>query len=248
MGVFDFLHFGHLRHFKAAKQRGDVLVVTVTPDQFVSKGLGRPVFPQEYRVEFVAALAPVDYVALNRWPSAVETIRLLRPAVFVKGSDYKIRDDNVNPNIFSEERAIQEVGGKLVYTDEIMYSSTELLQQYCRQLEVSQHDELLCQEYTHSAMRRNFAKEASAMKPKPPPCDDIEDLITLLEERIQDVAEHIRTADNNDRAPDPVLFESLMSFLQSRIQESIAIICNCLDKYEAGELDQETLLSMALWS
>src|SRR5437762_7877076 len=78
-GVFDLLHIGHVRHFEQAGQLGDVLVVTLTPDRFVNKGGGRPAFTETLRAEFVAALACVDYVAVNRWPSAVETIRLLRP-------------------------------------------------------------------------------------------------------------------------------------------------------------------------
>ena len=43
-GVFDLLHPGHIRHLDAAKHNGDVLIVSVTPDQFVNRGPGRPVF------------------------------------------------------------------------------------------------------------------------------------------------------------------------------------------------------------
>ncbi|MBZ0141422.1 MAG: adenylyltransferase/cytidyltransferase family protein, partial [Pseudorhodoplanes sp.] len=37
-GVFDLLHVGHLRHLKAARAFGDLLVVTITGDGFVNKG------------------------------------------------------------------------------------------------------------------------------------------------------------------------------------------------------------------
>src|SRR5438552_3973499 len=37
-GVFDLLHIGHIRHFEQAKRNGDVLVVTLTADQYVNKG------------------------------------------------------------------------------------------------------------------------------------------------------------------------------------------------------------------
>ena len=43
-GVFDLLHIGHIKHFEEAKKMGDILVVTITPDQFVNKGPGRPAF------------------------------------------------------------------------------------------------------------------------------------------------------------------------------------------------------------
>ena len=34
-GVFDLLHIGHIKHFEEARSFGDVLVVTITPDEFV---------------------------------------------------------------------------------------------------------------------------------------------------------------------------------------------------------------------
>ena len=43
-GVFDLLHVGHLKHFREARTFGDILVVTITPDEFVNKGPGRPAF------------------------------------------------------------------------------------------------------------------------------------------------------------------------------------------------------------
>src|SRR5262245_13515890 len=81
-GVFDLLHIGHLRHFEEAKRYGDILVVTLTPDQWVNKGPHRPAFPQEVRAELLASLGCVNFVALNRWPTAVETIQLLKPHFF----------------------------------------------------------------------------------------------------------------------------------------------------------------------
>lgn len=129
-GVFDLLHPGHIRHFEAAKGRGDVLVVTITPDQFVAKGPSRPVFNERLRAESVAALACVDYVAVNEWPTAVETIKLLRPHIYAKGSDYQDRDRDLTRAILREEEAVREVGGEIAFTTEISFSSTELLNQF----------------------------------------------------------------------------------------------------------------------
>jgi len=81
-GVFDLLHPGHLRHLQAAKREGDILVVTITPDQYVNRGPNRPVFSEQLRAEQVATLECVDYVAINKWPTAVETIKLLKPDVY----------------------------------------------------------------------------------------------------------------------------------------------------------------------
>src|SRR5580692_10159440 len=67
-GVFDVLHAGHLAYFESAKRSGDILVVTVTADNFVNKGPGRPYFPGQVRMEMLAALSTVDYVSLSRHP------------------------------------------------------------------------------------------------------------------------------------------------------------------------------------
>src|SRR6266498_2087701 len=84
-GVFDLLHIGHIKHLEAARHYGDVLVVTLTPDRFVNKGPHRPAFPERLRAEALASLACVDFVAINEWPTAVETIERLRPDFYVKG-------------------------------------------------------------------------------------------------------------------------------------------------------------------
>ena len=47
-GVFDLLHLGHIRHFEEAKKLGDYLIVSVTPNKFVEKGPGRPVFSENF--------------------------------------------------------------------------------------------------------------------------------------------------------------------------------------------------------
>src|SRR3954470_14244667 len=88
-GVFDLMHIGHIRHFEQAKMLGDVLIVTITQDRHVNKGPNRPVFTEAHRAAAIAALVCVDYVAVNKWPTAIDTIRLLRPNVFVKGSEYR---------------------------------------------------------------------------------------------------------------------------------------------------------------
>ena len=32
-GVFDLLHIGHIKHFEEARTFGDILIVSVTPDE-----------------------------------------------------------------------------------------------------------------------------------------------------------------------------------------------------------------------
>jgi rfaE bifunctional protein kinase chain/domain/rfaE bifunctional protein nucleotidyltransferase chain/domain len=126
-GVFDLMHIGHIRHFEAAKKLGDLLVVTLTPDRYVNKGPNRPVFTETLRAEAIAALDCVDYVAINNWPMAIETIRLVRPDFYAKGSDYRDADKDHTGGITLEQEAVESVGGELVFTDDITFSSSNLL-------------------------------------------------------------------------------------------------------------------------
>lgn len=128
-GVFDLLHVGHVRHFEAARQHGDILVVTLTPDQFVNKGPHRPAFPSDLRAEMIASLRCVDYVAINRWPMAVETIRLLKPNYFAKGHEFRDNKDVIGA-IPQEDEAIREVGGQFVFTEDITFSSSNLINRH----------------------------------------------------------------------------------------------------------------------
>jgi len=128
-GCFDLMHPGHIKHFQAAKKMGDVLVVTVTPDKFVDKGAGRPVFNENIRAESIAALECVDFVAINKWPDPVKTIKLLQPDIYVKGQEYE-RDKEKIAELQKDLRAVEEAGAKMAFTHEKVYSSTELLGEY----------------------------------------------------------------------------------------------------------------------
>lgn len=128
-GCFDLMHPGHIKYFQAAKQMGDILVVTLTPDQYVDKGPGRPAFDETLRAESIAALACVDFVAVNQWPTAVDTLRLLKPHFYVKGQEFERLEDNTG-KIQQEAAVVKEIGAELRFTHEIVFSSTQLLRQY----------------------------------------------------------------------------------------------------------------------
>ncbi|MCX5790434.1 MAG: PfkB family carbohydrate kinase [Elusimicrobia bacterium] len=129
-GVFDLMHLGHIRHFQQAKKLGDVLVVTLTQDRWVNRGPGRPVFTQEHRAEAIAALNCVNFVAINDTPLAVGAIQLLRPHFYVKGPDYKDAGKDLTGGIRREREAVEAVGGKLVITDDLTFSSSSLINRH----------------------------------------------------------------------------------------------------------------------
>lgn len=128
-GCFDLMHIGHIKYFQTAKKMGNVLVVTVTPDVYVDKGSDRPVFNESLRAESIAALECVDYVAINKWPTAEETLRLLMPHIYVKGQEFENLKDKTG-KIQKEYKVIKEVGAELRFTHEIVFSSTKLISKY----------------------------------------------------------------------------------------------------------------------
>jgi rfaE bifunctional protein kinase chain/domain/rfaE bifunctional protein nucleotidyltransferase chain/domain len=141
-GVFDLLHIGHIKHLQAARALGDILVVTLTPDHWVNKGPDRPAFAQALRAEALAALGCVDYVAVNLWPKAVETIQQLRPDIFAKGADYQNRASDHSGHLSEEEQAIASVGGQLVITPGQVFSSSTLINRHLSDLPSDTRDYL----------------------------------------------------------------------------------------------------------
>ena len=126
-GTFDLVHLGHVKHLEAAKKHADSLVVTITADAYVNKGPNRPVFNEQLRAEMLAALEVVDFVAINHHLDAVPAITTVKPNFYAKGQDYINPEGDVTGKITQERDAIESVGGRIMFTEEIQFSSTELL-------------------------------------------------------------------------------------------------------------------------
>lgn len=125
-GGFDLLHPGHITHFDSAKKGCDILIVSVTSDQFVGgrKGAGRPVLTETLRAFAIANLQMVDYVVISDFQKGVEVIALLKPSFYVKGPDYIGKQ---TPGIISEREAIAAVGGEIIYTDDPKLSTSDII-------------------------------------------------------------------------------------------------------------------------
>lgn len=129
-GVFDLVHLGHIRHFNLAKKEGEILVVTITKDKHVKRGPGRPIFNEHLRAEALASLAITDYVSIIDSATAIECIKTLKPDIYAKGSDYKAKEKDITGRIYDEEKAIKSVGGRIVFTNDITFSSSKLINDY----------------------------------------------------------------------------------------------------------------------
>ncbi len=90
-GVFDLLHPGHVDILAAARREGAALLVGLNSDDSVRrlKGPARPVRGELDRAFVLAALEAVDAVVVFEHDTPIELIRHLRPAVVVKGGDYR---------------------------------------------------------------------------------------------------------------------------------------------------------------
>ena len=128
-GVFDLLHIGHIKHFKEAKKLGDILVATVTQDKYVNKGPNRPIFSLNTRMESIAALKDIDYVAPNIFSNAIQLIKMLKPDIYCKGKDYKNYNLDATSQIKKEAAAIKSVGGKITHTGTVLFSSSKIINQ-----------------------------------------------------------------------------------------------------------------------
>src|SRR5206468_3368354 len=102
-GCFDIVHPGHIQHLQFAKSLGDILIVSVSADTHVNKGINRPLIPDDLRASSVAALECVDFVYVNPDPTAVELLEQLRPDVYVKGREY---ERSIDPRFLAERDAV----------------------------------------------------------------------------------------------------------------------------------------------
>ncbi len=122
-GVFDLFHVGHLRYLRGAKAEADLLVVAVNSDAStrLNKGPGRPVVPQDERLEILEALECVGHVVLFDSKDVVPVIRALRPDVHVKGTDY-------TPDTVPEAAEVRAYGGRVaVAGDPKDHSTSDLI-------------------------------------------------------------------------------------------------------------------------
>jgi D-glycero-beta-D-manno-heptose 1-phosphate adenylyltransferase len=122
-GCFDLLHVGHVRYLRAAKELGGKLLVAVNSDASVRtlKGNGRPRVPDHERAEVLAALTDVDAVVVFDAPDVRDLIRLIRPDIHAKGTDYTA--ENV-----PERDVVIACGGQVaIVGDPKDHSTTEML-------------------------------------------------------------------------------------------------------------------------
>lgn len=94
-GGFDPLHSGHIEYFKAAKQLGNILVVGVNSDAWLTRKKGRAFMPSTERITIIQNLRMVDHCILfndndDSAREAIRNVKMMYPnsqIVFANGGD-----------------------------------------------------------------------------------------------------------------------------------------------------------------
>lgn len=110
-GCFDVLHVGHIRYLREAASLGGILVVALNDDASTRalKGPGRPVMAERDRAALLLALRFVDFVLLFGESTVDRALRVLRPDIHAKGTDY-------TPDTVPERETARAIGCRTVIT------------------------------------------------------------------------------------------------------------------------------------
>ena len=125
-GVFDIVHPGHVRHLAYAKSMADKLIVSITSDKHIKKGVYRPHIPERIRALNLSAFEMVDYVIIDKNSKPLQNLKKLKPNFFAKGFEYS---SNGLPKATQEEaKIVKSYGGKIIFTPgDVVYSSSNFL-------------------------------------------------------------------------------------------------------------------------
>lgn len=117
-GGFDPLHSGHIAYIKAAKALGDILVVGVNSDQWLTRKKGMPFMKLNERINVVKHITGVDYVIEfndddNSAKLAIKLAKQTWPddkIIFANGGDRT--EDNIPEMIYDDVEFAFGVGGE----------------------------------------------------------------------------------------------------------------------------------------
>ena len=161
-GVFDLLHFGHIKHLQSAKNNCDILIVSITSAKFVKKGPDRPYYNDQERLNFLSSLEFVDYVYLSREVTGEKIIEDLKPNIYFKGNEYEIKSNDITNKIDDEIKVLKKNKGKIFYTNEKTLSSSNLINKYFLNNEVKKKTiKDINKNFNFDEIRKDFQKIAN---------------------------------------------------------------------------------------
>ena len=111
-GGFDPIHSGHIEHFKEAKKLGDILIVGLNSDEWLTRKKGKPFMPIQERLAVIRELRMVDSaVAFNDDNnSSIDLIQkalvLFDDILFANGGD-RTQDNIPEIDAFDKDPRVQ---------------------------------------------------------------------------------------------------------------------------------------------
>ena len=129
-GFFGFLHIGHIRFLQTAKSNGDVLIVTVSPDESFESNK----FDQSFRANSLTELSSVDFVAVNDFGSIECMLSQLKPNLYVKGEDYadykELQSESVTQVLEDEGLLCKQLGIEMLVSTHSESSVTDAVNSF----------------------------------------------------------------------------------------------------------------------
>ena len=96
--------------------------IVVHYKELALKGKNRPLCEEKIRALQLAGLRSVDYVTVFEQDTPEKFISLVKPAIHVKGGDYKMED-------LPERKIVEAMGGKITCLSMVEgFSTTKLIQ------------------------------------------------------------------------------------------------------------------------
>lgn len=123
-GCFDIIHAGHVTSLQLAKQLGDYLIVAVNTDDSIRKlkGPSRPINNLDHRMTVLAGLDVVDWVVPFADDTPERLLKIIKPDLLAKGSDYTI-DQVVGADI------VRSYGGEVrIVNHNVKITSSSIIQ------------------------------------------------------------------------------------------------------------------------
>ena len=101
-GTFDMMHYGHVRLFKAARERFDKVVVSLNTDEFTTRFKRAPILTLQERIETVEGCRYVDEVIVNVGDEDST------PAILLAGTTHIVHGDDWTGPAYLKQLGITE--------------------------------------------------------------------------------------------------------------------------------------------
>jgi rfaE bifunctional protein kinase chain/domain len=163
-GVFDIVHPGHIRHLAFAKSKADILVVSITADRHIKKGMYRPHVPENLRAMNLSLFEIVDYVLIDQNATPIENLKKIIPDFYAKGYEYS-QTKYANSATNEELRVLKKIGSKIIFTPgDVVYSSSKILNNSLPNLKYEKLYQLIKQNKTSFSQIKDTLNDLQKIK------------------------------------------------------------------------------------